>query len=77
MLARSYAGLNQHSLQHQAIAEAYLLLGSRRAAVEQLQLARNASDGDFYVMSEVDARLHELQQQIKDAKKSGDPDAMR
>jgi len=77
MLARSYSALNQHTLQHQAIAEAYLLLGSRRAAVEQLQLARTASDGDFYVMSEVDARLHELQQQIKDARKSGDPDAMR
>jgi predicted Zn-dependent protease len=77
LLAKSYSNLNQHTLQHQAIAEAYLLLGSRRAAVEQLQLARNASDGDFYVMSEVDARLHELQQQMKDAKKSGDPDAMR
>ncbi|HUN93746.1 MAG TPA: M48 family metalloprotease [Burkholderiaceae bacterium] len=77
LLARSYEALNKHTLQHQAIAEAYLLLGSRRAAVEQLQLARRAGDGDFYVMSEVDARLHELQQQIKDARKSGDPDAMR
>ena len=77
LLARSYNGLNKHTLQHQAIAEAYVLLGSRRAAVEQLQLARTASDGDFYVMSEVDARLHELQQQMTDARKNGDPDAMR
>jgi predicted Zn-dependent protease len=30
------------------------------AAIEQLQLARSAGDGDFYQLSVVDARLKEL-----------------
>jgi len=59
-LARSHAALGQRSLQHQAVAEAYALLGATAAAVEQLQLARTAADADFFVMSEVDARLRQL-----------------
>jgi predicted Zn-dependent protease len=70
MLARSYAALNQHTLQHQAIAEAYLLLGSPPAAIEQLRLARNADDGDFYVLSEIDSRLRELERQLKEERKA-------
>ena len=66
MLAKSYAVLGQRTLQHQAVAEAYLLLGATPAAVEQLQLARKAADADFYVMSEVDARLRQLSQQLKE-----------
>jgi predicted Zn-dependent protease len=66
MLARSYAALGQRTLQHQAVAEAYLLLGAMPAAVEQLQFARSAADADFYVMSEVDARLRQLTQQVKE-----------
>jgi len=71
MLARSYEALNQHTLQHQAIAEAYVLLGSPPAAIEQLKLARKADDGDFYVLSEVDARLRQLEQQLKDDRLNG------
>jgi predicted Zn-dependent protease len=66
MLARSYAVLGQRTLQHQAVAEAYLLMGATPAAVEQLQLARKAADADFYVMSEVDARLRQLSQQLRE-----------
>jgi predicted Zn-dependent protease len=66
MLARSYAALGQRTLQHQAVAEAYLLTGATPAAVEQLQLARKAADADFYVMSEVDARLRQLSQQLRE-----------
>jgi predicted Zn-dependent protease len=66
LLARSYAELGQRTLQHQAVAEAYLLMGSAPAAVEQLQLARKAADADFYVLSEVDARLRQLNQQLKE-----------
>ena len=36
------------------------------AAIEQLQLARKAADADFYVLSEVDARLRQLTQQYKE-----------
>jgi predicted Zn-dependent protease len=66
LLARSYAELGQKTLQHQAVAEAYLLMGSTPAAVEQLQLARKAADADFYVLSEVDARLRQLSQQLRE-----------
>ena len=39
------------------------LQGSLPAAIEQLQLARGAGDGDFYQLSVVDARLKELRAQ--------------
>jgi predicted Zn-dependent protease len=65
-LAKSYAALDRKTLHHQAVAEAYLLLGATPAAVEQLQLARKAADADFYVLSEVDARLRQAQQQLKE-----------
>lgn len=66
LLARSHAALNHMTLSHQATAEAYVLLGALRPAVQQLQLARKAADADFYVMSEVDARLRQLTQQLRE-----------
>ena len=65
LLGRSYAALNRRSLQHQSIAEMYALLGAPQAAVAQLELARRANDGDFYTMSEIDARMRELQADVK------------
>jgi predicted Zn-dependent protease len=71
MQAKSYAALGKRLLQHQAQAELYVLQGSLPAAIEQLQLARTAGDGDFYQMSMVEARLKELrtqfQQEMKEA----------
>jgi predicted Zn-dependent protease len=58
--AKSYAALGKRLLQHQAQAEVYALQGSLPAAIEQLQLARTAGDGDFYQLSVVDARLKDL-----------------
>jgi predicted Zn-dependent protease len=58
--SKSYAALGKRLLQHQAQAEYYALQGSVPAAIEQLQLARSAGDGDFYQLSVVDARLKEL-----------------
>jgi len=58
--AKSYAATGKRLLQHKAQAEVYLLQGSLPAAIEQLELARRATDGDFYQHSEVDARLREL-----------------
>ena len=58
------------SLEHQAQAEVYVLQGSLPAAIEQLQLARGAGDGDFYQLSVVDARLKELRaQQVSEGKR--------
>ena len=71
--AKNYAALGKRLLQHQAQAEVYVLQGSLPAAIEQLQLARAAGDGDFYQLSVVDARLKELRaqhaQDMKDAKR--------
>lgn len=60
MQAKSYAATGKRLLQHQAQAEYYALQGSLPAAIEQLQLARAAGDGDFYQLSVVDARLKDL-----------------
>jgi predicted Zn-dependent protease len=71
--AKTYAALGKRLLQHQSQGEAYALQGSLPAAIEQLQLARSAGDGDFYQLSVVDARLKELRTQyaaeVKDAKR--------
>jgi len=68
LLARAYAAQGKRVQQHQAMAEKYAMDGSYQAAIEQLQIARKAGDGDFYTLSEVDARLHQLQLQFKEEK---------
>jgi predicted Zn-dependent protease len=65
--SRSYAAQGKRLLQHQAQAEAYLRQGHLRAAVEQLQIASRAGDGDFYQLSSVEARLRELRGRLKEA----------
>ncbi|HXY06003.1 MAG TPA: M48 family metalloprotease [Burkholderiaceae bacterium] len=69
-LATSYAALNHKTLQHQATAEMYLLLGSAPAAVEQLQIARKVADADFYTMTEVDARLRQLTALVREEREA-------
>jgi predicted Zn-dependent protease len=61
--AKTYAALGKRLLQHQAQGEYYALEGSLPAAIEQMQLARAAGDGDFYQLSVVDARLKDLRAQ--------------
>jgi predicted Zn-dependent protease len=58
--ARAYAGQGKQLLQHQSLAEAYYLRGALPSAIEQLQFAQGAGDGNFYEQSVVDARLKEL-----------------
>jgi len=71
--AKAYAGQGKRLLQHQALAEVYFLQGSLPAAIEQLQFAQSAGDGNFYEQSVVDARLKELRNEhardLQDAKK--------
>ena len=57
MQAKGYAALGKRLLQHQVQAEVYVIQGSLPAAVEQLQLAQAAGDGNFYELSAVEARL--------------------
>jgi len=64
--AKTYAGLGKRFLQHQAQAEVYELRGSLPAAIEQLELARRAGDGNFYQLSIADARLRQLRARLKE-----------
>lgn len=67
--AKSYAALGKRMQQHRSQAEFYALRGQLSAAIEQLQLAQKAGDGDFYDQSAVDARLRELRaRQAEEAK---------
>ncbi len=67
--AKSYAALGKRLQQHRAQAEFYLLQGQLGQAVEQLQFAQQATDGNFYEQSAVDARLRELRKlQAEEAK---------
>lgn len=58
--ARGYAATGKRMQQHRALAEAYALRGNLPGAIEQLQIAQKAGDGDFYQKSSVEARLKEL-----------------
>ena len=66
LLSISYAALDHKTLQHQATAEMYFLLGAATLALEQLQLAKRAADADFYTMTEIDARLKQVTQVVRD-----------
>jgi predicted Zn-dependent protease len=69
--AQSYEALGNVLLQHRALAEVYSRQGNYPAAIEQLQIALKNTDGDFYQMSSVEARLRELRELAaiqKDAK---------
>ena len=63
-LAKAYAGLGKRLLQHQALAEFYLLQGSLPAAIDQLEFAQSSGDGNFYELSVVDARLKVLRAEL-------------
>lgn len=69
--ARAYAALGKRLHQHRAQAEAYLAEGQLDAAIMQLDLARQAGDGDFFEQSEVDARLRELRQRKQEEMREG------
>lgn len=71
LAARAYAGLNQNLMQHRHQGEYYAWQGNLKGAVDQLELAAKAKDGDFYQASEVDARLRALRREVKDQQKSG------
>jgi predicted Zn-dependent protease len=71
--AKTYAAAGKRSQQHRAQAEFYVLQGQLGEAVEQLQYAQRAGDGNFYEQSVVDARLRELRrQQLEEAKQKKD-----
>lgn len=67
--ARAYAALGNRLQQHRAQAEAYVLLGSLPAAIEQLQIGLKSGDGDYYQLSSAEARLRELRARDAEARR--------
>jgi beta-barrel assembly-enhancing protease len=60
LAAQCYERLGRKLAQHRAIGESYYRRGNLLGAVEQMQLAVRAKDGDFYETSAAEARLREL-----------------
>jgi len=60
LLAKAYTKKGKVLLQHQAQAEAYYRKYDLNRAIEQMDLAVKAKDGNFYENSIVEARLKEL-----------------
>lgn len=67
--SRLYTMQGKTMLRHQAQGEAYVRRYNLRAAVEQMDLAAKATDGDFYQQSIAEARLNQLRQQLDDKKR--------
>ena len=62
--ARSYAMLDKHFEQHQALAYGYAWRGNLYAAIEQLELAKQAG-GSFYQLSMIESDLRELREMVE------------
>ncbi len=69
LLARSYEALGKRAEAFAATGDMYILLGNDKAALYQFEKAQRASDADFYVMSQIDAKLRTLRNRLKDEKK--------
>ena len=69
VLAKAYTMQNKVLLSHQAQGEAYFRKYDLGRAIEQMELASKANDGDFYQTSIVEARLKELRRMMGDDKK--------
>lgn len=71
--AKTYAALGKRLQQHRSLAEVYVLQGQLMEAIDQLQLAQKADDGNFYEHSQVDARLREIKvrqaEEVKEKKR--------
>jgi predicted Zn-dependent protease len=71
LMARAYAMQGKDLLSHQAQSEAYYRRYHLERAIEQMDLASKAKDGDFYQQSIVEARLKQLRQMVTEEKKTG------
>jgi predicted Zn-dependent protease len=69
--ARAYAAQNKQMQAHQHQGEYYAWQGNLKAAVDQLEIASKAGDGNFYEASVVDSRLRALRREAADQDKAG------
>jgi beta-barrel assembly-enhancing protease len=70
LAAQAYAALGKQLLEHQHQAEYYAWQGNLRAAVNQLELAVKAGDGDFYQKSAAESRLRAVRKELADQEKA-------
>ena len=57
--------------QHQHQGEFYAWAGNLRLAIDQLELAAKAGDGDFYQMSVVETRLRKMRSEMLEMQQAG------
>jgi predicted Zn-dependent protease len=70
LAARAYAAQNKQMLSHRHQGEYYAWQGNLKGAVDQLEIASKAKDGDFYQASVVDTRLRALKREVAEQDKS-------
>jgi beta-barrel assembly-enhancing protease len=70
LAARAYAAQNRQMLAHSHQAEYYAWQGNLKGAIDQLEIAAKAKDGDFYQASVVDTRLRALRREVAEQNKS-------
>lgn len=61
LLAQGYAQVNNTLSYHAAIAEKYVCDGALPAAIQQLTIAKEEGNGNFYQLSEIEARKSQLE----------------
>lgn len=71
--AQSYAALGKTVQQHRALAESFMFQGNLAEAIVQLQIALKTKEGDFYQLSMAEARMRQLRELEKEARKKGQP----
>ncbi len=69
--SQAYTMQGKNLLRHQAQGEAYYRRYNLQGALEQMDLAARANDGDFYQQSIVEARLNQLKLMALEPKKEG------
>ncbi len=67
--SQAYAMQNHQTMSHEALAHAYLLQDNPTAAMDQLQIALKAGDGNFYDNSQAEALLHQVKRALEERKK--------
>lgn len=66
LLAEAYASENKEALEHLALAEYYALSGAISPALDQLDIARNATDATYFDLAIIDAREREWRERYKE-----------
>ncbi|MCE7913774.1 MAG: M48 family peptidase [Nitrosomonas sp. PRO4] len=70
--AQCYALLGDKMLEHRALAEVYYLKGHFKAAADQLKIALQSDNGNFYQLSSIESRLKQMQGFIEEDEKDQD-----